>query len=84
MTQVQLKEVLISVEEQILLTNGIRLRFAPTLEILNRTNDIIWSYNRIMTKKYVNGVLMDLTPEEETEYANNNSQWAGDSANRHE
>ena len=35
-----------------------------------------------MTKKYVNGVLMDLTPEEETEFANNNSQWEADSANR--
>ncbi len=35
-----------------------------------------------MTKKYLNGVLVDLTADEETEFANNNSQWAADSANR--
>ncbi len=35
-----------------------------------------------MTKKYLNGILVDLTADEETEFANNNSQWEADSANR--
>tara|TARA_A100001011_G_C14070721_1_gene740164 strand:- start:9 stop:311 length:303 start_codon:yes stop_codon:yes gene_type:complete len=35
-----------------------------------------------MTKRYLNGVLVDLTADEETEFSNNNSQWAADSANR--
>ncbi len=28
-----------------------------------------------MTKKYLNGELVDLTTEEETEYNNNNTEW---------
>ena len=35
-----------------------------------------------MTKRYLNGVLVDLTAEEETEFETRNTEWAADSANR--
>ena len=35
-----------------------------------------------MTKRYLNGVLVDLTAEEETEFETRNTEWAADSTNR--
>ena len=35
-----------------------------------------------MTKRYLNGVLVDLTADEETEFETRNTEWAADSANR--
>jgi hypothetical protein len=35
-----------------------------------------------MTKKYLNGVLVDLTVDEETEFTTRNTEWVADSTNR--